>query len=103
MLLRERPNSAPLQYRLGALWAANGQPKEARAAWAAAIAANPQFPSARLALAAMEQAEGKPDAARQALDPLLVSKTGELRARNELGFVEAKAGNYAKAIEHLRK
>jgi tetratricopeptide (TPR) repeat protein len=51
----------------------------------------------------MEQAQGNPDAARQVLDPLLVSKTGEFRARNELGFVEAKAGNYAKAIEHLRK
>jgi tetratricopeptide (TPR) repeat protein len=102
-LLSKRPNSAQLQYQLGALLAATGQPKDARTAFAAAVADGPEYAPARLALAGMDQAEGKPDAARQELNPLLASKTGEPPARNELGFIEAKAGNYAKAIEHLRK
>jgi tetratricopeptide (TPR) repeat protein len=103
MLIGERPKSAPLQYRLGLLLASNKQPEQARAAYAAAEAANPQFPPARLALAAMDQVQGKPDAARQELDLLLSSKAGELPARTVLGFIEEKAGNYSKAIEHLRK
>jgi tetratricopeptide (TPR) repeat protein len=103
MLVGERPNSAPLQYRLGALLAATRQPKEARAAYIMALTADPQFPPARLALAAMDQSDGKPDAARKDLDLLLTSKAGELPARTELSFIEAKSGNYAKAIEHLRR
>lgn len=101
-LLSKHPNSTALQYHLGSLLLANGQSKEARAVFTA-IAGGAGFPPARLALATMDQHEGKPDAARLALDPLLASKSTELPARLELGFVEAKAGNYAKAIEHYRK
>ena len=102
-LIGERPNSAPLRFRLGVLLAAVGQSRDARAAFTAALTANPLFPPARLALAQMDRGEGKPDAARQDLDPLLSSKDGELWARLELGFIEAKTRNYDKSIEHFRK
>jgi tetratricopeptide (TPR) repeat protein len=102
-LNREHPKSAVLQYQLGALLATTGQLTDARTAYTAAIADNPQYVPARLALAAMEQKEGKPDAARHVLDPLLSSKATELPARMELADIETKAGNYPKAIEHLRK
>jgi tetratricopeptide (TPR) repeat protein len=67
------------------------------------MADDPRYPPARLALAAMYQEEGKSDAARQVLDPLLSSRSTELPARMELADIEAKSGSYAKAIEHLRK
>jgi len=102
-LLSKRPNSAPLHYRLGVLLAATGKPTDARTAYTAAVADAPQYAPARVALAAMDQAGGKIDAARQDLTPLLNSKTGEFRARLELGFIEANAGNYTQAIDHLRK
>jgi tetratricopeptide (TPR) repeat protein len=51
----------------------------------------------------MDRAEGKPDAARLELEPLLSSKGVDTWARIELGAIEAKAGNYDKAIEHFRK
>jgi tetratricopeptide (TPR) repeat protein len=101
-LLSRRPKSAPLQYQLGALLAATGQLKAARTAFTA-IADDPRFLPSRMALAAMDRHEGKPEAARQVLDSLLASKATELPARLELGVVEAKVGNYAKAIEHFRK
>ena len=102
-LVSQHPKSAVLQYQLGALLATTGQPKDARAAYSAAIADDPQYAPPRMAVAAMEQNEGKPDAARQILDPLLSSKATEIPARMELADVETKSGNYDKAIEHLRK
>jgi len=102
-LLIKRPQSAALQYHLGVLLVAKGERKEARDAFTAAVTHNSQFVPSRLALAAMDQADGKADAARQELEPLLTSKAGELSARMGLSIIEAKAGNYPKAIEHLRK
>ena len=82
-LLIKRPKSAPLQYQLGALLATTGQLKDARIAYTTAMADDPQYPPARLALAAMDQEEGKSDAARQILDPLLsATKATELPARH---------------------
>ena len=100
-LLAERPNSAALKYRVGLLLAAIGQPENAHAVITEVIRDNPQFPPARLALAAMDQADGKPDAARHQLEALLSSKSSALPARMELGFIEAKAGNYAQGHRTL--
>lgn len=103
MLIAERPKSAPLQYRLGAVLAAAHQTSEARAAYTAALQLDPQFSPGRLALAALDQAAGRPDAARHDLDPLLLSKSDEIPARTELGYIDAKSGDYLAAVEQLRK
>lgn len=102
-LLSRKPQSALLQYHLGTLLAMTGQRNEARSAFESAVVADPRFAAPRVAIALMDQAEGKTEAARQILDPLLASKATELAGRMQLGILEAKAGNYAKAIDHLRK
>jgi tetratricopeptide (TPR) repeat protein len=102
-LIEQRPNSAPLRYQLGVLLASTGRSMDARAAFTAAVAANPQLLPAHLALARLDRAEDKPDAARQELEPLLSNKASEIWAREELSLIEMKSGNYVKAIEHLRK
>lgn len=98
-----RPQSAPLQYFLGALLLSRGNREEARAAFAAATAANPRFAPAGLALAQWDISEGKLDAARQTLSGLLSSNSGNVAARLQLGMLEETTGNAAAAIEHYRK
>lgn len=101
-LLSERPNSVMLRYQLGVLLATNDQPKDARTVFAATTAASPQFAPAKLALAMLDRNAGQSDAARKELEPLL-SSGAAVPARMQLGFIEAKSGNYANAIEHFRK
>ncbi len=99
----ERPKSPALQYRLGVLLASSSQTKDARAALNKATEISPDFSAARVLLARLDRADGKPDDARRELEPLLSSKSGEPWGHMELSLIEVKSGNYTKAIEHLHK
>jgi len=103
----QRPESAPMQMILGRYLLANGKREEARVAFLAAKAANPNFTPADIALAQLDRAAGKTEAARNTLLAVLASKQihpeSELIARLVMGDLEGAEGNRAAEIEQWRK
>lgn len=98
--LAARPQSAVLQYRLGQCLLACGKTVEARAAWEAARAANPNLVDVAVELARLDLREGKVDTARQMLTPLAAQSNQAMLA---LSMVERQAGHLDAAIALLRK
>jgi tetratricopeptide (TPR) repeat protein len=103
----QRPGSAPLHELRGRYLLAQGKPDEARAAFIMAKAADPKYLRADLALAQLDRATGRTDAARQTLSALLATqaKNGDasLVAHLLMADLEQAAGNHAAELEHWRK
>ena len=102
-LAEQRPNSAMLHGILGNLLIASGKTEEARAAFLQAKQADPRDPSAPLALARLDVAQRKFDAARQELAPLQTSDPGNPHVWNDQGLLEAAQKDYPKAVDNFRK
>ena len=98
-----QPKAAAVQAFLGTMLVASGDHDQARVAFAAAKAANPQFAEADLSLAQVDVLERKWDDARKRLEAVLASDNGNLTARQWLGNIEELNGNHSAAIEHFQK
>jgi Tfp pilus assembly protein PilF len=98
-----QPASAPVQDFLGLLLVANGNRTEARTAFTAAKAANPQYVSSDLSLVQIDAAEGKVDDARRRLQEIIKSSGTNLTARRWLGNIEVMRGDHEAAIAHFQK
>ena len=103
----QRPRSAPLHELLGRYLLAQGKPDEARAEFITAKAVDPKYLRADLALAQLDRAAGRTDAARQTLSALLdrQAKDGDasVMAHLLLGDLEQTAGNRDAEVGHWRK
>ncbi|MFB3828572.1 MAG: tetratricopeptide repeat protein [Bryobacteraceae bacterium] len=99
----KRPASAAMQMVLGNWLQQAGRSDEARAAFNAAKTAAPNFAEADLSLAKLDVMEGKADAARQRLTPLVASGKASPEAYRVLAAAEETAGNYTAAVNHYRK
>ena len=97
------PKSANIQQFAGEwLWSA-GANAEARAAFSAAQAADPQYAPADLYMARIEAADGKLEAAQARLNRVISSRGDNVEAHILMALVESKAGNYAPAMNEYRK
>ncbi len=97
------PRSAAIQNYLGDLLAADGQPAGARAAFAAALSADPNFRAAQLSLARLDVAEGRLDAARGTLTALLAAHPHDPELWLYMGWLENARKNYPRALAYFRK
>ncbi len=98
------PKSAPIQEFLGTLLAANGDRTQARAAFAAAKLADPQFLDPDFSLAQLDVVEGRPEEdPEKAREGVLAAHVGNVTAQLWLGNLDDQRGNYQAAIEHFRK
>jgi tetratricopeptide (TPR) repeat protein len=95
--------SASIQDFLGLLLMAQGDTKQAQAAFIAAKAADPGFVQADLSLVQMDFAQGKVDDARKKLKSILSTDEGNPTARLWLGIMEEKLGDRNAAIDLYRK
>jgi tetratricopeptide (TPR) repeat protein len=98
-----QPNSAPVQEFLGVLLMVNGDRQEARTAFNAALAVDPKYVRANMALIQVEVAEGKWDSAEKRLSDLVSSDGTNAVTRRWLGNVKATKGDYKSAIEEYRQ
>lgn len=99
----QHAESAPIQQFVGEWLAMAGQPEKARAAFAAAKAADPHYEAADLTVAKLDVNAGKLDSARAILTQIIAANGENTEARQWLGSLELKAGNYEAAIEQFRK
>jgi tetratricopeptide (TPR) repeat protein len=100
----KHPQSAALQYLLGAWFMRLNHPDDARAAYQAAAQARPGFLAAMEKLVDLDLAAGKPDAARQTLASISAAPGGKAPAEITLGVLEERPGGSADAaIAHYRK
>ncbi len=97
-----QPKSAAIQDFLGVLLMQQNR-TEARSAFAAAKAADPQFAKSDLSLVQLDVSDGKLDDARNRLEGVLKSNTNNETARLWLGNIEAMRGNRGAALDHFRK
>ncbi len=102
-LASREPKSAPVQEYLGVLLMANGDKKQARAAFEAAKAADPKFIRADLSLVQSDIVDGKWDDAQKKLQEVLASDPGNTTARLWLGNIEVTKGNNKNALEQYRQ
>ena len=98
-----RPKSAGAQFLLGKWLFKGGDAAGARAAFEAAIAADPRFEDAASALTDLDLREGKLEPARNRLQAQLARNPADLQSRLRLALVEDKAGNHLKAIAAYRQ
>jgi Tfp pilus assembly protein PilF len=98
-----QPKAAPVQEFLGVLLTANGNLKEARAAFASAKAADPGFVSADLSLTQLDIADGKLDDAQRRLESVLAADRSNTTARLWLGNIEITKGDRESALKNLRQ
>jgi tetratricopeptide (TPR) repeat protein len=98
-----KPDSAPVQEFLGVLLTAQGQRKQARAAFDAARVADPKFVRADLSLVQLDVVDGKIDDAEHRLQAILDSDRTNATARLWLGNVEVTKGNRKAALENYRQ
>jgi tetratricopeptide (TPR) repeat protein len=98
-----QPKSAPIQDFLGIMLLGSGDRAQARMAFTAAKAADPQFVKADLSLAQVDILEGKLSDARKRLESVVSSNGNDLTARLWLGDIAEKEGDHKTAIEQFRK
>jgi cellulose synthase operon protein C len=98
-----QPKAAPVQDFLGMLLLGSGARAEARSAFVAAKAADPQFVKADLSLVQVDVLEGKTTDARKRLEGLVSSNGADLTARLWLGNIAEAGGDHKTAIEQFRK
>jgi Tfp pilus assembly protein PilF len=99
----KNPKSAPIQHFFGLLLMAHGDVKQAQVAFAAAVAADPGFREADLALVQTDVLQGKADDARKRLKAILSRDEGNPKAQLWLGILEEKLGDRNAAIDLYRK
>jgi len=102
-LVAQRPKSTNLQLFLGQMLLERGNRAEARDALITARDADSNDLRPVLALAQLDMAEGKMDAARSSLQGVLQAHPKNHTARLILAVLEDAAANYPVAIEHYRK
>jgi tetratricopeptide (TPR) repeat protein len=98
-----RPKSPEVQAMLGNWLLMAGNTKAARAAYAAAKAANPNYAPADLAMAQVDIETGRYDSARQILSALLSRDSKNVEAMLNLGTAQQLAGDRGAAVENYRK
>jgi tetratricopeptide (TPR) repeat protein len=96
------PGSAPIQFVLGRVLSGLGDWAAGRKAFEAAIAADPKFSTARLALAAMDLSENRLDPARQGAGSVIAADPGNAAALLVAAVTESQSGNTAAAIARYR-
>jgi tetratricopeptide (TPR) repeat protein len=99
----QRPKSPWAQEALGEWYAATGNTADARKAFDAAIALNPKFRPAYLALVHLDMNEAKPAQARERLLRLLSIYEIDAEAHHLLAGIEYEAGNVASALPHFKR
>jgi tetratricopeptide (TPR) repeat protein len=99
----QRPSSAAAQDFLGVMLMATGDKQQARVAFEAAKAADPQYAKSDLRLVQVDASESKFESARKRLDAVLAANANNTTARLWLGNIEITLGHNAAAIEHFRK
>ena len=97
------PNVARVQHFLGVLFMTNGNQAEARKAFNAAKAADPQFVPADLGLVQADVLAGKFDDARKRLASMIAADNRIAEAHLWLGVLEEGQHNHAVAMEEFRK
>jgi Tfp pilus assembly protein PilF len=98
----QQPQSAAVQDFLGLLLMASGDTRQARSAFTVARQSDPQLVTADLSLVQLDVADGKLDDARQRLQNILASDSGNVVARRWLGNIEAMRGDHNDAIKHFQ-
>ena len=98
-----QPNSAPVQHFLGNLLLANSDRRQARVALDAAVASDPKFIPAQLALAQLDVAENKPNDAEQRLNQVLKVNPANTTARTWLGNIQVMKGDNDRALKYFRE
>ena len=98
-----QPKSAPVQDYLGLMLLSEGSRTEARNAFAAALAADPKYVAAGLALTQLDVAQGDITGAKKRLEAILSIDAGNPTAQLWLGIVQQKLGDRSGAIELYRK
>jgi tetratricopeptide (TPR) repeat protein len=98
-----RPRSAAVQHFLGQWLLRNGKNHEARTAFLAAKAANPDFKPVSIALAQLDVLENQLDPARDTLTELARAPEVAVRSQVLLGMLEYKAGRHSAAMDHYQK
>ena len=97
------PKSAPVQQYMGVVFLASGKRAEARAAFGAAKAANPNDAEIDLRLAQLDLMEKKPEDARKTLSAVIGKNDANNPAHLMLAEIEWQAGNSTAAIAQYRK
>lgn len=101
-LVAQHPKSAAIQEFLGTMLVSVDR-AQARAAFEAARAADPNFVRPELSLVQMDVLEGKTDDAEKRLNGLLSKDNGNRTARLWLGNVEEMRNQHDRAIESFQK
>jgi tetratricopeptide (TPR) repeat protein len=99
----KRPKSPALQQFLGMAMASTGKFVEARSAFEAAKASDPNYVGADFALAELDLTEGKLDSAGTRLNAVLSGNPDNVDARLLLGMVEEVSGKFDQATANYRK
>lgn len=99
----KNPKSAAIQYFLGTMLLETGDRDQARQAFNAAKALQPDYAPADLSLAQVNLLQANWNDARQELNNILTSKGETAQARQWLGMLEAAAGSSEAAIGDFRK
>lgn len=100
-LARNEPSNLAVINLLGAVRVSAGDRAGGRKAYERALALSPGHPGAILNLSVLDQAEGKPDAARQRLSGLLKADDKNTDAMMEMASIEEKAKRYDEAARWL--
>jgi len=101
-LASQRPKSAFLQHQLGRTFVASGDRAEGRKLFEAAIALDPKYSAAGLALAELDAAEKHWDSARQHLNAVIASDSRNITALTMAAGIELAAGDNPAAIAKYR-
>jgi predicted Zn-dependent protease len=101
-LVETRPQSAPLQTLLGNCLLALGKPEEARIALLHAVAADPQYSPAALALAELDLNENHLESARAGIQTLARSHPKDIAVLLLAGRIKERAGDREAALAAYR-
>jgi len=102
-VVRRYPKSVDAANLQGVAHVAAGDRAGGRAAYERALALNPAYHGARLNLARLDLAEGKPDAARARLSEIVKIAPNNPDAMIELARLEEQTGHPAEAVALLEK
>ncbi|MEO8302821.1 MAG: XrtA/PEP-CTERM system TPR-repeat protein PrsT [Betaproteobacteria bacterium] len=102
-VVRREPDNVAVVNMQGVVHAAAGDRGGARAAYERVLSLNSRFHAARLNLARLDLAEGKPDVARERLNELLKGDPRNGEAMFEFALLEEQAGNGAETVRWLEK
>lgn len=102
-LAKNEPSNLAVLNMLGVVRVASGDRAGGRKAYEQVLARNPGYLGAILNLCALDEAEGKPDAARQRLLGLLKTDEKNVEAMMEMASIEEKANRYDEAARWLDK